>query len=115
MIHTSNSSFSIWVESKHYSNTLVFIFALLHTRSTDSARAQGKGGKIKEDQDVVGILTTIRDLTHSLKQKKFGTMAIVECEYELDTTTQALGDTIEWFHRIFLVQLATSRAHGGVP
>ena len=34
----------------------------------------------------------IKDSTHGLKQKKFGTMAIVECEYELDTTTQAPGD-----------------------
>jgi hypothetical protein len=38
-------------------------------------------------------------------------MAIVECEYELDTTTQAPGETIEWFHRMCLAQLATSRAH----
>ena len=58
--------------------------------------------KTAEDQDLVGILTMIRDLTHGLKQKKFGTMAIVECEYELDTTTQAPGDPIEWFHRSFL-------------
>ena len=42
-------------------------------------------------------------------------MAIVECEYKLDTTTQAPGDTIEWFHRVFLAQLATSKAHRGVP
>jgi hypothetical protein len=71
--------------------------------------------RTEEDQDSVGILTMIRDSTHGLKQKKFGTMAIVECEYELDTTTQAPGDTIEWFHRVFLAQLATSRAHGGMP
>ena len=51
--------------------------------------------KTEEDQDLVGILTMIRDLTHGLKQKKFGMIAIVECEYELDTTTQAPGDTIE--------------------
>jgi hypothetical protein len=65
----------------------------------------------EEDQDSVGILTIIRDSTHGLKQKKFRTMAIVECEYELDTTTQAPGETIEWFHRMCLAQLATSRAH----
>ena len=39
----------------------------------------------------------------------------MECEYKLDTTTQVPGDTIEWFHRVFLAQLATSRAHGGMP
>ena len=70
--------------------------------------------KTKEDQDLVIILTMIRDLTHGLKQKRFGTMAIVECEYELHTTTQAPGDTLEWFHRVFLAQLATLRAHGGM-
>ena len=46
-----------------------------------------KWRKTEEDQDSVGILTIIRDLTHGLKQKKFGTMAIVECKYELNTTT----------------------------
>ena len=63
---------------------------------------------------MVGILTMIRDLTHGLKQKKFGTMAIVEYEYELDTTTYTSGDTIKWFHRVFLTQLATPRAHYGM-
>ena len=41
-------------------------------------------------------------------------MAIVECKYKLDTTTQTPRDTIEWFHRVFLVQLATSRTHRGL-
>ena len=45
--------------------------------------------KTKEDQDLVGILTMIRDLTHCLKQNKFGTMVIVECEYGLNMITQA--------------------------
>ena len=72
-----------------------------------------KWWKTKEDQDTVGVLTMIRDSTHGLKQKKFGTMAIVECEYELNTTAQAPGDTIEWFCRVFLAQLATLRGHGG--
>jgi hypothetical protein len=58
--------------------------------------------KTKEEQDSVGILTMIRDLTHGLRQKKFGTMAIVECKYELNTTTQVPRDTIKWFHRVFL-------------
>ena len=44
---------------------------------------------------MVGILTMIRDSTHSLKQKKFGTMVIMECEYEFYMTIQAPGDTIE--------------------
>ena len=74
-----------------------------------------KWRKTEEDQDSVGVLTMIRDSTHGLKQKNFRTMAIVECEYELDTPTQAPGDTIKWFHRVFLAQLATSRAHGGMP
>ena len=42
-------------------------------------------------------------------------MVIVEVEYELNTTTQVPCDTIEWFHRVFLAQLATSRAHEGMP
>ena len=36
-------------------------------------------------------------------------------KYELITTMQAPGDTIKWFHRVFLAQLATSRAHEGMP
>ena len=36
----------------------------------------------KEDQDLVGILTMIRDLTYGLKYNNFGTMAIVDCKYK---------------------------------
>ena len=41
-------------------------------------------------------------------------MTIVEYKYELNTITQAPGDTSEWFHRVFLAQLTTSKAHEGV-
>ena len=81
----------------------------------EELKTLNKWRKNEEDQDLVGVLTMIRDLTHGLKQKKFGTTAIVECEYELDTTTQAPGDTIEWLHRVFLAQLAASRVQGGMP
>ena len=54
-------------------------------------------------------------LMHGLKQEKFGTMVIMECKYKLDTTTQAAEDTIKWFHSVFVSQLVTSSAHGGVP
>ena len=69
----------------------------------------------EEDQNLVKILTMIRDCTHGLKQERFVTMMIVECEYELDTTTPALGDTIKWFYGVFLAQLVPSRTQGGVP
>ena len=42
-------------------------------------------------------------------------MVTLECKYKLDTTPQAPGDTIKWFHRVFLAQLAMSRAHFGIP
>ena len=57
----------------------------------------------------MGLIKIIRDLVHGLKKKNFGTMAIVECKNELNTTIQAPGDTITWFHRVFLAQLSKSR------
>ena len=42
-------------------------------------------------------------------------MAIEECKYELDMTTQAPEDTIEWFHWVFLAHLAILRAYEGMP
>ena len=79
----------------------------------EELKTLNKWRKTKEDQDLVRILKMIWDLTYGLKHNYFGTMVIVECKYELDTTTQVPGDTIKWFHRVFLAQLAMSRAHGG--
>ena len=42
-------------------------------------------------------------------------MVIMECNNELNTTTQLPGDTIKWLRRVFLARLAMVRAHGGVP
>ena len=70
--------------------------------------------QMEKDQDSPGLLTMIKDSMHGLKQKKFEAMTIMECEYELNTITQAPRDTIKWFHMMSLVQLETSRAHGEI-
>ena len=67
--------------------------------------------QIEDKQDSVGLLILIRGTMYRLKQKKFGTVSIVDDKYKLNTATHAPEDSIEQFHRVFLVQLVTVLAH----
>ena len=69
--------------------------------------------QIDEGQASVGLLMFVRGSKKGLKQQTYGTMVIAECNCGLDMVIQAPGNTIEWFHRMYLVQLTTHRDHGG--
>ena len=43
----------------------------------------------------------IRDITHNIKERNQGVMAIVECAVEMNTTAQRSSETIEEYFDIF--------------
>ena len=47
------------------------------------------------NQKVITLLLMIRDITHNMRDRKQGVMAIVECAVEMNTTAQKSLETTE--------------------
>ena len=54
----------------------------------------------------------LRYITHNLKERKQGVMALVEFHVDMTCTHQKASETLEEYFRIFMARISTVNAHG---
>ena len=67
----------------------------------------------QDEQNVVTLLRMIRNITHNMRESKQGVMAIVECAFEINTTTENPSETTEEYLDIFESRRNAVNAHDG--
>ena len=68
---------------------------------------------IAADRCVVALLLAVRDVTHDKKERRHRTMAYVEDDFKMYTTTQRSDETLDDYYKAFKAQGDIINAHGG--
>ena len=81
----------------------------------DKLKAMSTWDDVRNDQDAIGLLCLIRDVTHQHDETRHGSMALVQSDIDLYTCAMTeTEDLMDWV-QVFMALVATIDAHQGNP
>ena len=101
-------------DMKDWAGARIYHLVLLHCPPGFIAELQNHSKWINGNalQDCITLLLMIRDLTHSMKETRQGTMALVQVHVDLFTTMQRPNESVEAYYKLFCARRDTVNAHG---